>query len=238
MVEPDKSLLEEIGACIAKVKVFHESHNRRIANFIKRSRKGRQGLERLAEFGVPIAEDFQALYWNYNGTNQRSSMSMWAAAVFLDFEWYPWDSIIISTEESFARSDLPVTDRLLAFRGDQGLDLDTAPFLASEGATPLVVSIAPLSEKTFIAFDSTIAFLRSVCGAQDAGIIWFEEDKASYKLDEFWDVAKEFNTRAEYWPLMLQDKLDWEEIEYDEDDLTIEPAVARIISKALKGGPD
>jgi len=232
-----KAVLEEVEDCIRRVADFHEANGRAIAKHIrKRTRKGRAELEELAQFGLPLPDDLRALYWNHNGTGQGTSIPMSATGVFLEFRWLPARTFVGTNKVMRVRKEVQVHDRVQIFSGAKGLDLDLAPKLAFGKQIPLMVSLGPLSLKTFHAFDSILSMLRSVCAAQDAGILRFEGDTVHYVFAEFRDVARAFNINTEYWDLMAAGTLDWEEIHYDfsNGQHGITPEVARIITEPLQ----
>lgn len=236
-------VLEEVEDCIRRVKAFQEAQGRQVHKLIKRSRKGRKGMAELAQFNLAIPDDFRMLYHNYNGTNTSGVLSMWEQTVFLDFDWLQMDQLVISNQIMRLDKDNPLGARLFAFSATTGLQLELAPDIAKDGAVPLVMTLGLLSRKSFIAFDSTLAMLRSVCAAQDAGILHYENKNDTpgkgreigeihYDLKELWDVIRPFNPRADYWPKMIEEPIDWEEIEVElpEDGiLRLDPEVRRLI---------
>ncbi len=229
----DKALLEEVEDCIRRVADFHEANGRAIA---KHTRKGRAELEELAQFGLPLPEDLRALYWNHNGTAQGVSIPISAAGVFLEFRWLPTRTLVGKNKIIRAQSRLPREDRLHFSSGVRAVSLDLAPNNSVGGKTPLITNLGSLSHKTFHAFDSILTMLRSVCAAQDAGILRFGSDTVRYDFAEFRDVARAHNTNTEYWDLMAAGTLDWEEITYDFSNSQhgITPEVARIITEPIK----
>ena len=94
------------------------------------------------------------------------------------------------------------------------MDLD--PAKGENGKVPLVIAIGAISLKSFVAFDSTLDMLRSVCAAHDAGIFQYIEHKIEYDYAEVWDVIKQFNPNSNYWREMISGPIDWE-VEYPPD---------------------
>lgn len=233
MIEPSKDLIDETEDLIGQIKAFQVANGRRIAKSIKRSRKSRAELAKLDKFGVPLPEDFVALYWNHNGTD-NPLMPLWEEAVFLTFDWPPISSIRSGNEVARLRRNFPLSDRLSVFESIGAMGLDLAPALAVDGKVPLVANKGPLSERIFVAFDSTIDMLRSVCAAQDAGVITFEDDHPTFDYAELWSVIARFNPHSTYWKLMASGDLDWQKISVDVDNITIEPEIQKLISADLK----
>ena len=101
---------------------------------------------------------------------------------------------------------------------------------------PLMATLGSLGLKTFHAFDSILAMLRSVCAAQDAGILRYRGGEMRYDFIEFRDVARAHNRNTEYWDLMAAGTLDWEKITYDfsNGQHGISPEEARIICEPIK----
>jgi hypothetical protein len=250
MSKPAAEILEEIDACIARIAAFQEGCGRRVFQKIKRSRKGRAGMAVLAGFGLPVPEDFAALYYHYNGIG-AVRLSFWEQSVFLDASWP--DSGLLWSFNEIARIEkhFHAERKIRAFHTTRSVSYDLFPDLAQDGAVPLVAN-RPLSRRTFIAFDSTLALLRSVCAAQEAGILRYAPERmahfASYSCDveageilfdpkELWNVIRPFNARAEYWPLLAQGPVDWQEIPYElpkDGRLQLDPKVRAIILGQIK----
>src|SRR5260370_743410 len=84
MTSPAPAMLEEIDDCIARIAAFQKSSGRRVAKLIKKSRKGREGLATLAGFGLPIPEDFAALYDHFDCVTASARLSFWETTGVLD----------------------------------------------------------------------------------------------------------------------------------------------------------
>lgn len=236
-------VLEEVEDCIRRVKTFQEAQRRKVHKLFKRSRMGREGIAELAQFNLPVPDDFRTLYHNYNGTKASGVFSMWEQTVFLDFNWWEIQLLVRSNKIRRLDKDNPLVGRLLAFQATTGLQLELASDMEKHGAVPLLMTLGPLSRKSFIAFDSTLAMLRSVCAAQDAGILHYESQndvpgegrepgEIYYDLKELWDVIRPFNPRADYWLTMIEGPIDWEEIEVElpkDGILHLDPEVRRLI---------
>ena len=248
MTDIPSEILEEVEDCIRRIKAFHEAEGRRVHRYIKRSRKGRAGIAELAAFDLPVPEDFRALYWNYNGTKPSDRTTIWERNVFLDLDWLSAETLVRMNKIIRIEKTFHYSDKLIGFMGLNGVSFDLFPGLARGGDTPLVANLGPLSKKTFIAFDSTLAMLRSVCAAQEAGILHYQEEysppsepdgravekgEIRYDLKELWDVVRPFNPRAEYWPAVIAGPIDWEEIELPQPEIPglvkLHPEVSRLI---------
>ena len=223
--------------CLCRIADFHEANGRAIAKHIrKRTRKGRGELEALAQFGLPLPEDLRALYWNHNGTAQGVSIPMSATGVCLEFRSLPARSLVGINKIARVRKEVPVHDRLHVFSGAKALGLELSPKQSVGNDMPLLATLGALSHKTFHAFDSILSMLRTVCAAQDAGILHFDGDAIRYDFTEFRDLARAHNRNTEYWDLMAADRLDWAEITYDfsNGQHGISPEEARIICQPIK----
>jgi hypothetical protein len=242
MTDISPEILEEVEACIQKIKVFQQGHDRRISKFIKKRRKGHDRIDALEEFGLVIPEDFRALYYNYDGVTPGGSLSWWEWGVFFEFYWSPIDFLVSANKIMRLEKQNPLTDRLDAFEAPSAKALQLAPKLEKDGKIPLVMTLGTLSRNAYIAFDSTLDMLRSVCAAQDAGILTFEEEGNSdsdrnrhetyYDLKELWDVIHHFNTRANYWSKAIADELDWDRIHVElpkNGVIKLDPEVNKII---------
>ena len=236
-------ILEEVESCILRTSAFLEAQGRRIHKYIKRSRKGRKGLSDLEQFGLPIPEDFRALYHNYDGADAGSAISMWEWSVFLDFEWSRMAELVTGNKIMRLAKQNPLTGRLHAFRTARALCLQLDPGAEQGGEVPLLMTLGTLSRNSYAAFDSTLAMLRSVCAVQEAGILRYEEadtapgslrdsNEVYYDVKELWDVIRPFNPRADYWPAMIEGTLVWDEIEVElprSGVLDLDPEVRRLI---------
>jgi hypothetical protein len=240
-------VVAEIDACITRIVAFQAAQGRQVAARIKRSKKGRAGMTALAALGVPIPEDFAALYEHYDGISAMARMSFWQAAVFLDALWQ--DSAMLLSANQIARlQQHPHAEcKISAFRTTHGVSYDLFPDLAENGEVPLVANLGPLSPRTFIAFDSTLAMLRSICAAQDAGVLSYATDRIAHyapfgrRVEEnelcfdpkaLWDVIRRVNRRCEYWELLAAGPIDWQETtDYLPKDgrLQLDPAVRAIV---------
>src|SRR6266481_1275227 len=188
----------------------------------------RQGL--YDGFGLPIPEDFAALYDHFDGITASARLSFWETTVFLDAFW-PESAMLVSSNKIARLEKHSAAERKIrAFLTTQGVSYDLFPDLAQEGVVPLVANLGPLSQRSFIAFDSTLAMLRSVCAAQDAGVLRYapdriahfapfgrgvEKDEILFDPKDLWEVIRAFNGRAEYWALLAQGPIDWQKIAYE-----------------------
>jgi hypothetical protein len=248
-------MLEEVDDCIARIAAFQKARGRRIFKLIKRSRKGREGMATLAGFGLPVPEDFAALYDHFDGIAASARLSFWETTVFLDAFW-PESAMLLSANK-IARLEkhFAAERKIRAFLTTHGVSYDLFPDLAQDGMVPLVANLGPLSQRMFIAFDSTLAMLRSVCAAQDAGVLRYAPDRISHfapfgraaEKDEIlfdpkdlWEVMRPFNARAEYWPLLAQGPIDWQKIPYElpkDGRLRLDPEVRAIVLGETKPKP-
>lgn len=225
MTEIDRAILDEVEDCITRIRAFQEAQGRRVIKYMKRARKGRAGLAEIDQFGLPIPEDFRALYWNHNGTRETIAITKWESNVFLDFDWPPIDSVVLSNKIIRIDPQGHSLDKLRWLHGSHGAAIDLFPMRAHDGNVPLVANLEGISTKTFIAFDSTLAMLRSVCAAQDAGILRYQEERGPprepggrdieanqilYDPKELWDVIRPFNPRSDYWTALIAGPIDWE----------------------------
>ncbi|HEY4252159.1 MAG TPA: hypothetical protein VGM87_13185 [Roseomonas sp.] len=233
-------ILEEVEDCLRQVQAFQQARGRRIHGLIKRSRKGRAGLAALAQFGLPVAEDVRALYHNYNGI-KFAMMPVWEQTVFLEFMWPQIDALVIANRVMRLEKENPLAGRLNLFGGTNALNLQLDPGAAQDGAVPLLMTLGTLSRRHYIGFDSTLAMLRSVCAAQDAGILRYrtqrdgarEPNEIEYDPQELWDVIRPFNPRADYWPALIAGTIDWDAIEVvlpSNGILDLDPEVSRLIA--------
>jgi len=114
--------------------------------------------------------------------------------------------------------------KIAAFRTTHGVSYDLVPTMAQHGNVPLVANLGSLSRQTFIAFDSTLAMLRTVCAAHDAGLIRYatdriphyapfgrevEKNEAIFDPTDLLDVVHCFNQRADYWSLFAKGPVEW-----------------------------
>jgi hypothetical protein len=224
MSEISVEILEEVEDCIQKIKAFQKAHNRRIHSSIKKASKDPNRLEELEQFNIAIPEDFRALYFNYNGTKQ-TGFNLWELSIFLQFYWRPVDWLVRANKIIRIETKNPDLKYLSAFSSCQSLTLNLDPSSEESGEVPLLITLGGLSRNGYLAFDSTLSMLRSVCAAQDADILRFEptrndathreKDEIYFDPKELWDVIKPFNKRAEYWPALIKDKVQWDEIDQD-----------------------
>lgn len=246
MVSIRPELVEEVDDCINKIKSFQADKRRRISKSVKRVRNNKHLLQ-LEQFAPSLPEDFLALYFHYNGAQPGASLSMWEWSVFLEFEWCPIDVLIGRNKVIRMDSLNPLEDRFDTFHSAEGtalqLDLSVKP---GEGV-PLLMTLGTLSRNAYIAFDTTLAMLRSLCAVQEAGIIRYVEKgqqvkKANgaqrelndiyYDVKELWDVIRPFNSRADYWPALIDGRLKWDEIAVEIPEnglLNLNPEVAQLI---------
>ena len=224
MSEIRAEILEEVEDCIRKIKTYHKTHKRRIHSSIRKAPKVENRLEELEQFNVAIPDDFRALYLNYDGTKPRG-LSKWELSVFLQFYWKPTDWLVSTNKIIRIESDNPSLGYLSAFSSFRALTLNVDPSQEKDGEVPLLATLGSLSRNGYLAFDSTLAMLRSVCAAQDADILRYESernitanrevDEIYYDPKELWDVIKPFNKRAEYWTALIKNKVQWDKIEYE-----------------------
>ena len=224
----DPALIEETDDCIHRIKAFHKAHRRKVNRLIKPTDEGRREIYRLSEFGLPIPDDFKALYFNHDGIRPPDRMMPWHAHVLLDLRWPSILGIVDLTMIIRHQKQLHSTERIPVFMNEELVWIDLFPNMALNGSTPLVANLGLASEKTFIAFDSTIAMLRSVCAAQDAGVIRFQgkdevlpdgtefrKGQTRYNVKELWDVIRPHNPRADYWQAVIDGPIDWEMVDLD-----------------------
>jgi hypothetical protein len=249
------AMLEEIDDCIARIAAFQKASGRRVFKLIKRSRKGRGGMATLAGFGLPIPADFAALYDHFDGIAASARLSFWETTVFLDAFW-PDSAMLVAANEIARLEKFPDAGRKIrGFLTTHGVSYDLFFDLAQGGAVPLVANLGPLSHRSFIAFDSTLAMLRSVCAAQDAGVLRYapdriahfpsfgcgvEKDEILFDPKDLWEVIRPFNARAEYWALLAQGPIDWQNIPYElpkDGRLRLDPAVRAIVLGETKPKP-
>lgn len=239
MTDIRREILEEVEDCIRQVKAFQEAQGRRIHRRIKRSRKGRDGFAELEQFGLSIPEDFRALYHNYNGI-EPSLIPMWEQTVFLEFEWQPVHLLVVGNKVRRLEKLNPLVDRLNVFNATSAVSMELAPRAEQDGAVPLAMTLGPLSRNHYTGFDSTLAMLRSVCAAQDAGILRYrteregvkERGQIEYDPKELWDAIRPFNPRADYWPALIAGTLDWDRVDYEIPAggvIKMDPEVSRLI---------
>ena len=255
MSNPAPAMLEEIEDCIARIAAFQKASGRRVARLIKKSRKRREGMATLAGFGLPIPEDFAALYDHFDGITASARLSFWETTVFLDAFWPESAMLVSSNKIARLEKHFAAERKIRAFLTTQGISYDLFPDLAQEGVVPLVANLGPLSQRSFIAFDSTLAMLRSVCAAQDAGVLRYapdriahfppfgrgvEKDEILFDPKDLWEVIRAFNGRAEYWALLAQGPIDWQKIAYElpkDGRLQLDPEVRAIILGQIKPKP-
>lgn len=249
------AVLAEIEDCIARIAAFQKSRARRVFKLIKPSSKGRQGIAALAEFGLPVPEDFAALYDRFDGVSASARMSFWESTVFLDAFWPESAMLVDSNRIARLEKHFAAEQKICAFLTTNAVSYDLFPALAQDGAVPLVANLGPLSQRKFIAFDSTLAMLRSVCAAQDAGILSYAADRTDlfppygrgvekneilFDPKELWEVIRPFNSRAEYWELLAQGPVDWQETSYGmpkDGRLQLDPEVRAIVLGQSKRTP-
>lgn len=215
-------ILEEVEDCIVKIKTFQKNNQRRIHSTIKRIPNDINRLSELEQFNIDIPGDFRALYCHYDGTKQ-SGFSFWELSVFMQFYWRPVEWLVRTNKIIRIESKNPNLSYLSVFPSCHALTLNLDPSYKKEGEVPLIVSLGSISKNGYIAFDSTLAMLRSVCAAQAAGILHYEAERNDaanrekneiyYDPKELWDVIKTFNKHAEYWPALIDNKVKWDEID-------------------------
>lgn len=223
-------LVEEVEDCIHKIKSFQVDKGRRISKSVKRVRNNSKNLIQLEQCAPSLPEDFLALYFHYNGAQPSASLSMWEWSIFLEFEWCPIDVLVGRNKIMRMDSINPLVDRFDTFHSPEGLALQLDLSAKPGDDVPLLMTLGSLSRNAYIAFDSTLAMLRSVCAVQDAGIVRYVEkgqrvSKANgvqrelndiyYDVKELWDVIHPFNSQAQYWPALIDASLEWDEIEVE-----------------------
>ncbi len=247
MKQPVSLLVAEVDDCIGKIVGYQRRAGRRVADRIKRSRKGPAGMADLQQFGLPIPEDFAALYEHFNGVPSGGHLSFWESAVFLDAMW-PDTALLKSWNEIIRLERQLRADRTIkVFRATLGVSYDLMPDMAENGEIPLVANLGPLSHRTFIAFDSTLAMLRSVCAAHEAGLIGYaaermpffgpfgrdvERNETLFDPKDLAGLIRKFNRRAEYWSMLAEGPVDWQEIPRkppESGPLNLDPAVRAIV---------
>ena len=220
-------VLEEVEDCIDRIAAFQKAQGRKVHKYIKPSTEGRDGLAELERSGVLIPEDYKALYWNYNGIEPRVRLSVFQETVFLSFCWSPISRLIELTRSTAEVSEYHDPGMTIVFEGLHGVYLSLSPEHAGNGEMPLVAKMGVMSPRTFIAFDSTLALLRSTCAAQDAGVLRYQEEywqapggpghqimreEIQYDSKALWDVIRPFNRRADYWTAQLDGPIDWQPV--------------------------
>lgn len=218
-------ILEEVEDCIDRIAAFQKAQGRKVHRYIKRSTQGRDALAELERSGVLVPEDYKALYWNYNGIEPRVRLSFSQKTVFLDFCWSPLSKLIELTRDTVAASQFHDPKMTVVFSGLHGVYLNLSPHHARDGEMPLVAKMGVLSPRTFVAFDSTLALLRSTCAAQDAGILNYQESylpqsdatprqvmpgEIRYDVKALWEVIRPFNPLADYWVAQQDGPIDWQ----------------------------
>lgn len=242
MTNINPEVLDEVGECIKKIKAFLKEHNRRICSSIKPVRNGHDRIDELEQFGAAIPDDFRALYYHYDGTKPAATLSMWEWSVFLEFYWSSVQTLVVSNKVMRLDKQNPLIDRINAFSSPSALSLLLDPNAEKDGKTPLLITLGTLSRNAYIAFDSTLDMLRSVCAAQDAGILSFEEkanpsagrekNEIYYDVKELWDIIRPFNSRANYWTKAIANAIEWDRInmELPEDGIIrLDPEVKKLI---------
>ena len=220
-------VLEEVEDCIDRIWAFQKAQGRKVHKYFKRSEDGRDGIAALERSGVPIPEDYRALYWNYNGIEPRQRLSPFQKSVFLGFFWPPISQVIASKQQDGIASAYDDPSMTIVFFGVNGIYLSLSPQQARDGQTPLVARMGVVSPRKFIAFDSTLALLRSTCAAQEAGILRYQEQyradprdlrrsahqaEIQYDAKALWAVIQPFNRQAEYWAAQVDGPIDWQPV--------------------------
>ena len=218
-------ILEEVEDCIDRIAAFQKAQGRKVHRYIKRSTAGREALAELERSGILVPEDFKALYWNHDGIEPRVRLSFFQKTVFLDFCWSPLSQLIALTRDTEAASRFHDPAMTVVFSGLHGVYLNLSPAHARDGEMPLVAKMGVLSPRRFVAFDSTLALLRSTCAAQDAGILRYQETylpqsddtprqvmpgEVCYDVKALWEVIRPFNRHADYWIAQQDGPIDWQ----------------------------
>ena len=227
MTEVRAEVLEEVEDCINRVATFQKAQGRKVHKYIKRSTRGRDALAELERSGVLVPEDYKALYWNYNGIEPRVRLSFFQKTVFLDFCWSPLSQLIELTRDTRSASEFHDPRMTIVFSGLHGVYLNLSPQHAQDGEMPLVAKMGVRSPKSFVAFGSTLALLRSTCAAQDAGILRYQDTylpqsdsnsrpvmraAVQYDVKALWEVIRPFNPRTDYWTAQLDGPIDWQPV--------------------------
>ena len=231
------AVFAEVQDLLEKILDRQRQAGRRIARDFRKSRVAIRTIDRLSEFGLPVPEDFRALYARYDGA-QASLMVDTATRVFGEFRWNNARSLYDGNRIARLRRELPLTDRIYAFRGDRALFLDLAPRLTEEGKCPLVANTGALSARTFIAFDSTLDFLRSIEAGHAAGAITLTAEETIVDKPAFARIVKQFNRRDVFWEAYATDSVDWQTITYSDEELrnSITPEMAEIMRETVLRG--
>jgi hypothetical protein len=232
-----EDVFAEVQDLLEKILDRHRKAGRRIARDFRKSRGAIRMIDRLAEFGLPVPEDFRALYARYDGA-QASLMVDTATRVFGEFRWDNARSLYDGNRIARLRRELPLTDRINVFWGDRALFLDLAPRLTEAGKCPLVANIGTLSTRTFIAFDSTLDFLRSIEAGHAAGAITLTAEETIVDKPAFARIVKQFNRRDVFWEAYATDSVDWQMITYSDEELrnSITPKMAEIMRETVVRG--
>jgi|GEM_PF-4535360 len=140
-----------------------------------------------------------------------------------------------------------VFDRVDTFRSTDGRSLQLDIFNKRDGNIPLLMTLGSLSRNAYIAFDSTLAMLRSICAAQDAGVLKYVENVQNsinsngtsrelnelyYDVEVLWEVLRPLNLKADYWPALIDGSLEWDEFEVllpENGILNLDPRVHKLI---------
>ena len=200
----------EIGSLIEEIFEAQRRWTRPVVRYLKRSRKGREGVLKLEAFGLPIPDDFRDLYAHHDGLHPPP-MPRHATQVFGEFEWYDTRCLELANTMSRARSANPLTDTFHAFRSGSVLSLDLAPGLAENGKCPLVANMTALSPRRFIAFDSTLHMLRTMAAAHREGVFRYDDDQLVFDRRAFAEVARAINRRDVFWMPYAEGLIDWGE---------------------------
>ena len=203
----------EVQEVLEEILDHHRRAGRKIAKHFKRTRKGRAGIDRLEAFGVPIPDDFRALYHHYDGA-QPNVMWEESMKVFGEFNWCDTGTLLSGNKVTRSRK-LPLTDRLWIAHGDRALKLELAPALSADGLCPIVAAYSANSEKSFIAFDSTLGYLRAVREALGSGAIDLAGEKPEIDKLGFAKAVAAHNARDEFWNAYARDEIDWDFIDWD-----------------------
>jgi hypothetical protein len=120
------------------------------------------------------------LYDHFDGITALARLSFWETTVFLDAFWPESAMLVSSNKIARLEKHFAAERKIRAFLTTQGVSYDLFPDLAQEGVVPLVANLGPLSQRSFIAFNSTLAMLRSVCAAQEAGVLRYAPDRIAH----------------------------------------------------------
>ena len=205
----------EIASCMDSIAAFLKANDRPIWRTVTRKAKGDTALREIEAYDFDFPEDYRALYRLYRGTNPGDTMSRWDSNVFLHSDFVEFPSALKLTKMRIDVGIPGARDRFFAFLGSElGTDIDgrlhSVAFELQRGTASLVATYGR-SHFSYVAFDSTLAFLKSVCIAQSEGLLRFEgrDRKPVLAVGPFWEAVKHLNSSANFWPLLRDGKVEW-----------------------------